>query len=357
MRRTPLRLLTLLLSLAAAAVLVAACGGSSDSTGGDDTSSTATNSTSTGSADTDSGAGVKLGLVAYSVPKPGFDKVIPAFQATDAGKGISFSQSYGASGDQSRKVAAGLKSDLVMFSLEPDMTRLVDANLVDKTWNQDKYKGIASTSVVTIVVRKGNPKNIKGWDDLIRPGIKVVEPNPFSSGSAKWNLIAPWAQYSNGGKDAQAGLDYITKLVSHVTGQPTSGKEATQLFLGGTGDALLTYEDEAIFDERQGNDVEHIELPETLLIENPFAVLAGAPHKAQAEAFHEFVLSPEGQKQWGEAGFRPVDPDVAKQFSDVFYTPKKLWTIAELGGWDKLNTDLFDPDNGSIAKIYDKVTS
>ena len=142
-----------------------------------------------------------VNLYAYAVPKPGFDKLIPAFKATAAGKGVQFQQSYGASGDQSRKVAAGAAADFVNFSVEPDITRLVDAGLVDTSWNADEHKGIPFGSVVTIVVRKGNPKGIKDWDDLLKPGIEVVTPNPFSSGSAKWNLLAPYAAKSNGGKD------------------------------------------------------------------------------------------------------------------------------------------------------------
>jgi sulfate transport system substrate-binding protein len=166
------------LLLALVALVVAGCGGSSDTTGSDSASSNP------------DGGGVRLSLVAFSAPKVGFDKVIPMFQQTPAGKNISFSQSYGASGDQSRKVESGLKTDVVEFSLEPDVTRLVDAGLVDSSWKDDQNKGIVASSVVTFVVRKGNPKHITTWDDLLKPGVEVVTPNPFSSGSAKWNLLA-----------------------------------------------------------------------------------------------------------------------------------------------------------------------
>ena len=149
------------------------------------------------------GGATVLNLYAYAVPKVGFDALIPAFNATAQGAGVQFQASYGASGDQSRKVASGAEADVVNFSVTPDVTRLVDAGLVDPNWAAGEHKGIPFGSVVTIVVRKGNPKGIKDWDDLLKPGVEVVTPNPFSSGSAKWNLLAPYAAKSNGGKDAQ----------------------------------------------------------------------------------------------------------------------------------------------------------
>jgi sulfate transport system substrate-binding protein len=341
--KTPTTLAVLLLAL-----VVAACGGASDDVG---TSSDAPKAAS-------GGAATKLSLVAYSVPKPGFDKVIPAFQKTAAGKGITFSQSYGASGDQSRKVEAGLPTDIVSFSLEPDVTRLVKSGQVDATWNQNEHKGIPFWSVVTIVTRKGNPKHITTWDDLLKPGVEVVTPNPFSSGSAKWNLLAPYADKSDGGKNPQAGLDYLSKLIGdHIKVQPKSGREATETFLQGTGDVLLSYENEALFNERNGEDVEHHTPAHTFKIENPVAVLNTSKHKAQAQAFLDFMYSPEGQTAWAEAGFRPVDTTVFDKFTSDFPAPEKLWTIDDLGGWSKVNDELFDPDNGSVAKIYNKATS
>ncbi len=215
---------------------LAACGGASDEVSG-------------GAAEAESAGSTKLSLVAYAVPKPGYDKVIPPSRRPRPARAISFTQSYGPSGDQSRKVEAGLSTDIVNnFSVEPDVTRLVKAGLVAEDWNADEHQGIPFGSVVTIVVREGNPKGIKDWDDLLKPGIEVITPNPFSSGSAKWNLLAPYAVKSNGGQDAKAGTDFIGKLIGdHVKVQPKSGREATETFLQGTGDALLTYENEALF--------------------------------------------------------------------------------------------------------------
>jgi sulfate/thiosulfate transport system substrate-binding protein len=298
-----------------------------------------------------------VNLFAYAVPKPGYDKLIPAFQATDAGKGVQFQQSYGASGDQSRKVAAGAQADFVNFSVEPDVTRLVDAGLVDASWNANEYKGIPFGSVVTIVVRKGNPEGIKDWDDLLKPGVEVVTPNPFSSGSAKWNLLAPYATKSNGGQDKAAGLAYVDALVKdHVKIQPKSGREATEAFLQGSGDALLSYENEALFIESQGDPVEHVTPPQTFKIENPTAVVSKGANAAKAKAFNDYLFTPAAQKLWAEAGFRPVDPSVAAEFADKFPQPEKLWTIEDLGGWKDVDSTLFKKDVGDIAKIYDAAT-
>lgn len=346
MRTRNLRTLTSAVAATFTAVTLAACGGSSD------TSDAGAESASAAS------GGVKLSLVAYAVPKVGFDTLIPAFQATDAGKGVTFAQSYGASGDQSRKVEAGLETDVVNFSVEPDVTRLVKAGLVDQDWNADANKGLAFGSVVTIITRKGNPKGIKDWADLLKPGIEVVTPNPFSSGSAKWNLLAPYAEASDGGKDPKAGLAFVDKLVKqHVKVQPKSGREATETFLQGSGDVLLSYENEALFIERDGEAVEHVTPPATFKIENPVAVLNTSKHAEQAQAFKQFLYSDAGQKLWAQAGFRPVNETVLAEFAADFPTPEKLWTIDDLGGWSTVNDELFEPDTGSIAKIYNDATS
>jgi sulfate/thiosulfate-binding protein len=329
-------------AVAVTATLLAACGGgASDTAGGEAGGNAATT----------------LTVVAYAVPQPGWDKIIPAFAATPEGKGIAVTASYGASGDQSRGVVDGKPADLVNFSVEPDITRLVKADKVAKDWNADATKGIPFGSVVSLVVRKGNPKNIKDWDDLLQPGLEVVTPNPLSSGSAKWNLLAPYAAKSNGGQDAAAGLDFINKLVTeHVKTRPASGKDATTVFLQGSGDVLISYENEAINTERQGNPVEHINPPQTFKIENPVAVVTSSAHLEQANALKNFLYTADGQKLWAEAGFRPVDPAVAADFAKDFPAPQKLWTIADLGGWSAVDPALFDKDNGSITKIYKAAT-
>ncbi|MBK8463515.1 MAG: sulfate ABC transporter substrate-binding protein [Nigerium sp.] len=299
-----------------------------------------------------------INLYAYAVPKVGFDKVIPAFSATAAGAGVEFRQSYGASGDQSRKVAAGAEADFVNFSVTPDITRLVDAGLVAPDWDAGEHRGIPFGSVVTIVVREGNPKGIADWDDLLKPGIEVVTPNPFSSGSAKWNLLAPYATKSEGGTNPEAGLAFIEALVSeHIKVQPKSGREATETFLQGTGDVLLSYENEALFIEEQGDKVGHVTPPSTFKIENPVAVLSNSANLTTATAFRDFLYTAPAQRLWAEAGFRPVDAGVAAEFTAKFPKPEKLWTIDDLGGWKTVDSTLFAKDTGAIAVIYDKATA
>src|SRR6201990_1711798 len=200
-------------ALAVTATVLVACGGGSSDVAGEGNQPAAETT---------------LTLVAYAVPEPGWSKIIPAFAATPEGKGVGVTTSYGASGDQSRAGVDGKPADIVNFSVEPDVTRLVKANKVDKSWNADTTKGIPFGSVVSLVVRKGNPKNIKDWDDLLQPGLEVVTPSPLSSGSAKWNLLAPYAAKSDGGQNPEAGIDFVNQLVTqHGQTRPGSGREAT----------------------------------------------------------------------------------------------------------------------------------
>lgn len=344
---TPLRSATTLVVVAALAWLLAACGGgSTDTPGGVDISSGSRH----------------LNLIAYATPKPGFDLIIPAFRATPEGHGIGFSQSYGASGDQSRKVARGLPADVVNFSVAPDVTRLVKAGVVDKDWEtQAPNHSVPFGSVVALVVRQGNPKNIHDWSDLLRPGITVVTPNPGSSGSAKWNLLAPYAAESEGGKNPQAGLDYVRALVrDHVRVLPKSGREATTAFEQGQGDVLISYENEAIMLARKNAEaptadrVDYLLPATTFQIENPVAVVNTSADQAAARTFVNYLFSPAGQELWARAGFRPVDPAVRARTADLFPGRiDKLWTIADLGGWKKVDAELFGAD-GSVSKIYAK---
>jgi sulfate/thiosulfate transport system substrate-binding protein len=302
-------------------------------------------------------AHTKITLVAYSVPEPGWSKVIPVFNASEDGKGVQVITSYGPSADQSRGVVEGKPADIVNFSVDPDITRLVKAGKVSADWDTDGTRGIPFGSVVTLVVRKGNPKNIKDWDDLLRPGVEVITPSPLSSGSAKWNLLAPYAVKSQGGANSQAGVDFISKLVSgHVKLRPGSGRIATDVFVEGSGDVLISYENEAIAIERQGKSVEHVNPTQTFKIENPVAVVSTSPHLDAATAFKNFQYTAAAQKLWAQAGFRPIDPAVAAKFRDQYPVPVKLWTIADLGGWATVDAQLFDRSTGSITRVYLKAT-
>jgi sulfate/thiosulfate transport system substrate-binding protein len=309
-------------------VLAAGCGGSGGSGGG---------------------GSDKLTLVAYSTPREAYEALIPAFQKTDAGKGVTFSQSYGASGDQSRAVQNGLAADVVTFSLEPDMAKLVDAGLVAKDWNADEHKGMITNSVVVFVTRKGNPKNIRTWDDLLKPGVEVIEPNPFTSGGAKWNVMAAYGAQLQAGKTPEQAEAYLLELFRHVPVQDKSAREALQTFIGGKGDVMLAYENEAINAQQKEQPVDYVVPDNTILIENPIAVAAKSKNAAKASAFVEFLRSEQAQKLYAERGYRPVD-EAAASGAD-FPQPKGLFTIKDLGGWSDVNKKFFDKEAGVVAGI------
>ena len=314
-----------------------ACGGASDTSGGSDSSK----------------GSKQLSLVAYSTPQVVYDEIIPAFQKTGDGEGVGFKSSFGASGEQSRAVEAGLKADVVSFSIEPDMTRLVDAGLVAKDWNATPNKGLVTTSVVSFIVRKGNPKNIKTWDDLIKPGVEVLTPNPFTSGAAKWNLLAGYGAKSEGGKNPDAGLDYLRTLITkNVKVQDKSGREALQTFTSGTGDVLLSYEYEATTARKKGEELDYVIPDDTIKIDIDIATTEDADPAAQK--FLDYVLSKPGQEKFVDWGYRPVNEEVLAANKSKFPTPSGLFTIDDLGGWSKVNDELFDPEKGSVAKIEEE---
>jgi sulfate/thiosulfate transport system substrate-binding protein len=291
--------------------------------------------------------GGKLTLVAYSTPQEAYEAIIPAFQKTAEGQGVEFEQSYGASGEQSRAVEAGLPADVVEFALDSDITRLVDAGLVDSDWNQNEYKGILTDSVVSFVVRKGNPDDIQTWDDLLKPGVEVVTPNPFTSGGARWNIMAAYGAQIKQGKSKEEGVAYLNELFQHVAVQDASARDALQTFTGGKGDVLLSYENEAITAQQKGENVDYVIPDQTILIENPVAVTTDGPQSATD--FVKFLYSDEAQKIFGEKGYRPVVKSVAEQFD--YKTPSTLFTIQDFGGWGTVKDEFFDPENGIVAKI------
>ena len=298
------------------------------------------------------GTATTLSLVGFAVPKAANNAIQREWAKTADGEGVTWQESYGASGDQSRAVAGGLDADYVHFSLEGDVTRLVEAGLVAPEWNTGPTKGIVSTSVVVIAVRKGNPKGIKGWDDIVKPGIGIVTPNPGSSGSARWNILAAYGHAEANGLDAE---EFTTKFFKNVAALPGSGRDATTAFTGGTGDVLLTYENEAILARQNGEDFEYIVPDTTLLIENPGAVLKNADPKAAK--WLEFVLGTTGQTEFAKTGFRPVIDGISVEVpgandpANPFPAPGKLQTItADFGGWPAANKKFFG-DNGLITAI------
>jgi sulfate/thiosulfate-binding protein len=293
--------------------------------------------------------GGTIDLVAYSTPETVYDKdLIPGFQKTSKGGGAQFSTSFGPSGDQQRAVIAGQPADYVHLSLEPDMQALVDASIVDSSWDQNTYDGIVQDSVVVFVVREGNPKGIETWDDVVKPGIEVT-PNVFSSGGAKWNLMAAYGARLEQGNSADQALAFLRTLLEHAVAQPGSAADALTTFAGGKGDVLLSYESEAIKAQDEGESVDYVVPDDTILIETPAATTTEG--SKQAEDFLQYLWTPEAQQLWADEGYRPVDQSVLSKNKDRFPVPPGLFTIDKVGGWEQANAEFFDPENGSVAKI------
>ncbi len=328
--------------LLAGALAVSACGGDSGAAGVDEEGG---------------GASETIDIVGFAVPEAANKAIAEAWNETDAGRGVRFTTSYGASGDQSRAVVEGLDADYVHFSVASDVTRLVDEGLVAEDWDVGDNKGVVSSSIVVLAVRPGNPEGVRGWDDLVEPGIEIVTPNPASSGAARWNALAAWGHISaNGGTDAEAE-EFVTELFANVVALPNSGRDATTQFLGGTGDVLLAYENEAILARQNGEELDWVVPETTIRIENPGAVLIDATPKAGE--WLDFVLSAEGQAEFAAKGFRPIIDDVefgevdgALDPADPFPDVANLLTVEEdYGSWSELSDKFFDEEDGLVTRI------
>jgi sulfate/thiosulfate transport system substrate-binding protein len=334
--RSRIALVSTLAALILLPVLAAGCGG------GDDAGASG------------GGGGGTLSLVAYSTPREAYEEIIPAFQETPDGQGFDFDQSYASSGEQSRAVEAGLAADIVAFSLEPDITRLVDAGLVDDDWNQNEYDGMVTDSVVVFAVRPGNPENIQTWDDLLKEGVEVITPNPFTSGGAQWNIMAAYGAQLEQGKSDEDAIEYLRDLfINHVPVQDKSARESLQTFAGGKGDVLLAYENEAIFAQQSGQELDYVVPDETILIENPAAVVNTSESPQAAQAFVEYLYTPEAQAVFASKGYRPVVEGVDSEFD--FPEPRGLFTIADLGGWPDVRTRFFDREDSIFLDIENEL--
>jgi len=291
-----------------------------------------------------------LSVIGYSIPTAVFPKLFTAYQATSQGQGVKFTSSFAASEVQSKAVAAGLPADVVNFSIATDMDRLVQTGQVSKTWDANPYHGIVSKSVVVFVLRNGNPKHIRTWDDLVKPGVQVVFPNPFSSGGARWDVMAAYGSQLREGKTPKQAQAYLKTLFQHSVSQDTSGRNALNTFLSGKGDVLLDYESDAKLAQAQGKPVYYLIPKATLQIETPLAVVNDS-NKAESQKFASWLYTPAAQTIWAENGFRPSVLSVLRKYTKQFPPRPQLFKIGYVGGWDKVNTQFFDPTNGIIAKI------
>jgi sulfate transport system substrate-binding protein len=298
-----------------------------------------------------------LNLVAYSTPREAYGKLIPMFEKTPAGDDVRFTQSYGASGEQVRAMKAGLEFDVAALSLAPDMDELVAANLVDAKWKQQSFKGMVTNSVVVFVVRDGNPKKIRSWNDLIRPGIEIITPNPFTSGGARWNIMAAYGSWRKQGKTDKQAQANLRKLWKNVEVQDTSARASLNTFNSGKGDVLLAYENEAYFSRMQGLDLQWVIPKTTILIENPIAVSKTTGDKVPATAFLRFLRTPAAQQVFADYGYRPVVKSVENANRKKFPVRPGLFTIDQLGlgGWAKVQKRFFDAKSGIMARFQREV--
>jgi sulfate/thiosulfate transport system substrate-binding protein len=310
-----------------------------------------------GSATKTAAADIQLSLVAYSTPREAYGKLIPAFQKTSEGDGVSFTQSYGASGEQTRAIKAGLKADIAALSLAPDMDELVSAGIVDARWKKQSFAGMVTNSAVVFVVRDGNPKKIKGWNDLLRPGVQVVTPNPFTSGGARWNIMAAYGSWRKAGKTDKQAQANLLKLFKNVVVQDTSARNSLNTFNSGKGDVLLAYENEALFARMQGLDLQFVIPKSTILIENPIAVTKESQSKDKANAFLRFLKTAASQQVFADYGYRPIVRSVLEKNRKKFPVRPGQFTIDQLGlgGWVKVQKRFFDPKTGIMARIERQV--
>ena len=300
-------------------------------------------------------AGTTLNLVAYSTPKPVMQKLIQRFGHQPAGQGVSFTQSYGPSGSQARAVAAGQPADIAFLSNGLDVDTLVTSGLVPSSWTKTPYGGIAADSVVAFVVRPGDPKHIHTWSDLTKPGVQVVTPNPFSSGGAKWNILAAYGAARKSGMSDKKAVAFVTKLFHNVVAQDPSASTAASTFFGGKGDVLITYESEAYSAFAAGKHGQLVVPKPTMLIQLPMVALKNAP--AAAKAFISYAHAPKQQAIFAANGYRPVAKGVLERPELASWAKKyrtgPTFNIRDklFGGWLKVNRIWFDPINGRMVKV------
>ena len=299
-----------------------------------------------------------LRLGAYSVVKEAFhDGVIPAFTKhwkTKTGRDVAFEENYNASGAQARAIKAGLPSDIAVLSLEDDVVTLVKADLVKADWKSGPNKGMITNSLVVIGYRDGNPKAIADWSDLEKPGVGVLYPDPKTSGGAKWNVSAIYgAALLKSKSDPKSAGVSLGNVQKNVVNMDASGRQSVATFERGTGDALVTYENELLLRKKSGKSIPYVIPPRTLLIEGPAALveanIAKHGNRELADAFLAFLLSAEGQGILADFGFRPIDPEVPDKTGQPL--PQELFRISTLGGWAKVNADVFGP-KGIWTEIF-----
>jgi sulfate transport system substrate-binding protein len=330
-------------------VAIAACSGNNNNTA----------SNSGGSNSAANKGDVELTLVSFAVTRAAHEKIIPQFVdqwKKEHNQNVTFKTSYGGSGSQTRAVIDGLEADVVHLALALDTKKIEKAKLIEPGWEQESPEdGIVSKSVAAIVTREGNPKGIKTWADLSKPGVAVITANPKTSGGARWNFLALWGSVAKSGGDETKALDLTTKVIKNAPVLPRDAREASDVFFKqGQGDALINYENEMILAAQNGEKLPYVVPDVNISIDNPIAVVDKNVDKhgtrEVAEAFVKFLYTPEAQREFAKVGFRPVDATVAKEVENQFPKVKTLFTVKDLGGWDKIQNQFFDD-----GAVFDKI--
>ena len=306
---------------------------------------------------------VEILLVSYAVTKAAYDKIIPLFAANwkkKTGQDVEIKSSYGGSGSQTRAILDGLEADVAALALSLDTKKLEKSGLIQPGWeNEAPNDAIVTKSVVALVTREGNPKKIRTWSDLVKPGVTVITANPKTSGGARWNFLGLWGSIvQTGGTEAQA-KEFVSQVYKNSPVLPKDARESSDVFFKkGQGDVLLNYENEVILEGLQGSEKSFFVVPQTnISIDNPVAVVDKNVDKhgtrQVAEAFIQFLFTPEAQREFASVGFRPVTTTVTKEVEKKFPKVNKLYTVKDLGGWDAVQKKFFD-DGAVFDQIYSR---
>jgi sulfate/thiosulfate-binding protein len=299
---------------------------------------------------------VTLTVGAYSVVKDAFATLLPKFQAewkAKTGQTVVFQESYEASGTQARAIVGGFEADVTVLAMEGDVDKIVKAGLIKEDWRAQPNGGMVTRSIVVMGTRPGNPKNIKDWEDLTRKGVKVLYPNPKTSGGAQWDINAIYgaglkkSEAETGKKDPAYAKAFLEKVHANVESLDKSGRASMAAFEYGVGDVIVTYENELLARIRQGVQYEIVVPKSTILIENPAAVIDVNADKhgtrKVAEAFVDYLQSEEAQRIFADFGFRPVDDKVMAEVKGNYKQPEDLFDINYLGGWAEVRKTLYSP--------------
>jgi sulfate/thiosulfate transport system substrate-binding protein len=306
---------------------------------------------------------IELTLVSYSVTQAAYEKIIPKFAAewkAEHNQDVTFKQSYGGSGSQTREVIDGLEADVVALALALDTQKLVEAGLIQPEWEKEApNNAIVHRSVAALVTRDGNPKNVQGWADLAKPGIQVITANPKTSGGAIWNFLALWGSVTRMGGDEQTALNFATEVYRNASILPKDARESTDLFFKQRkGDVLINYENEVLLAKLNGDNLPFVVPEVNISIDNPVAVVDANVDKhgtrEVADAFVQFLFTPEAQREFASVGFRPADPSVGEEFAIQYPQLRQLFTVQDLGGWNTVQRHFFE-DGALFDQIQSKL--